>query len=419
MALDKGGIARQIALPTKERQRGALLPQRAVDVDEDDVELELEDEDLVVVDARAARAAPPALPVPPAPPSSALPTLPLPTPLEVSVEFEVPPDSSRGSSSRGSASLVEPPRPRLLTPVDHRVADDVAGECLASIAEVTARHRVPLSITPTTVPPPPRRDEPDPDLFDTAVRIPRAKLPAVTAPPFVRSPAPPRSERVSSVFSRGAEPPTSSAAVAVPASTADFTRENKASVAPVSMSTMPAGTAGATVIVVHKPPRTAWIAAAAVGGALLAVLAMRAVTSFDGSTPAKASANASAPPPPVSTQVVAPPAPEPPSSAAVVRFSEDQAVAIPAQAPAQPASAGASKPATHPVAHVAAAKPAPKVAAPPRMPDGSYGLTRSEPTPAAPVHPTATTTIAAPPPGKRALTPEQQLAEAQLKASMK
>jgi hypothetical protein len=54
----------------------------------------------------------------------------------------------------------------------------------------------------------------------------------------------------------------------------------------------------------------------------------------------------------------------------------------------------------------------------PALPDGSFGLGRAETTPAPP--PLSLTAPApAPEPRKRALTPEQQLAEAQLKASMK
>jgi hypothetical protein len=52
------------------------------------------------------------------------------------------------------------------------------------------------------------------------------------------------------------------------------------------------------------------------------------------------------------------------------------------------------------------------------LPDGSFGLGRAETTPATPP-PSLTAPAPAPEPRKRALTPEQQLAEAQLKASMK
>jgi hypothetical protein len=58
----------------------------------------------------------------------------------------------------------------------------------------------------------------------------------------------------------------------------------------------------------------------------------------------------------------------------------------------------------------------------PALPDGSFGLGRGDTTiaaaPSSP--PSLTSTPPAPePPRKRVLTPEQQLAEAQLKASMK
>jgi hypothetical protein len=57
----------------------------------------------------------------------------------------------------------------------------------------------------------------------------------------------------------------------------------------------------------------------------------------------------------------------------------------------------------------------------PALPDGSFGLGRETTTAAAPSPPASlTATPPAPePPRKRVLTPEQQLADAQLKASMK
>jgi hypothetical protein len=367
-----------------------LLPRKVVT--EDDVELELEEDDLLPVESA------PALPRPrpPAPPMRAR-------------AATIPPISRRA--------------------IDERVANDVAGECLASIAEVTSRHRIPLSVTPTTVPPPPlsRSEEHGVDvsldeLFDTAVRPPRAsaRLPAVTAPPFVRTPAhaAASSSRIpaatsSSAVTRGAPPP--------------MERAPKASDAPVSV---PVRAPEATVIVVREPPRTAWIVAAAVGGAILAVGGMRTLASSN-DAPAPITTTAAAATPVVKdTPLVAPPPatvapPERPPSGAVVSFTEPVAIKVPSPASSAPSTVPSATAKAQPQAQ---APSKPKAPPPPKLPDGSYGLTRGD----APGKPAPAPTLAPPAPKSeppkseaastsrpRALTPEQQLAEAQLRASMK
>jgi hypothetical protein len=237
--------------------------------------------------------------------------------------------------------------------------------------------------------------------------------------------------------------------------------ERKAgSVAPVSFSERPHEP---TVIVVRERPRAAWILAAAAMGALGAIAATRFLAApADDHAPAAVAATqapiaappstvvvppgviataataalarpetpAAAPPPPVTGAVTAAsahahPASAPTSSAAIVHFGDDQGVAIKAPAPqprrpAPPSTASGAAPAS---------KPAPPARAPlgPALPDGSFGLGRADNTPA-PAAPSLTATAPSAPlvastsadvPRKRALTPEQQLAEAQLKASMK
>jgi hypothetical protein len=212
------------------------------------------------------------------------------------------------------------------------------------------------------------------------------------------------------------------------------------SMAPVSFASSPAPRmADPTVIVVRGRPRAAWIVAAAAAGALLALGAMRlAMPSGSDRAAAQAQAPLAAMPLPGPTTAPAPavvvaaprlavtPPPAASASAAIVSFGEDEGVAIhatlrkPAAAPAAPASTATTSPASH----TTAPRP-PSVG--PALPDGSYGLagldtstasTSPAPAPLVPFASTAPATTNSPP-RKRALSPEQQLAEAQLKASMK
>lgn len=192
------------------------------------------------------------------------------------------------------------------------------------------------------------------------------------------------------------------------------------SVAPVSISREPGAPHEPTVIVLRERPKLAWIVAAASLGALAAIAVTRllaapapaASVNADEHAPSVNAAAATTAPPsaavvlPVATPVAsaAPVASVAPSaSVAVVRFGEDQGVAIPRR----------------PVAPPGAARPAPRTPkqAPlgPALPDGSFGLGHVDTLPSLTPAP-----VAAPPEPakKRVLTPEQQLAEAQLKASM-
>ncbi len=208
------------------------------------------------------------------------------------------------------------------------------------------------------------------------------------------------------------------------------------SVAPVSSDRTPSP----TVIVVRERPKAAWVIGAAAIGAVVAVLASRLVMTVDGpgARPAAASpptltsaappvlavppANVVAPAAPSVAPPASPPAwgsPSPSPSPEVMRFGDDQGVAF--KAPPRPPVAGPVTPA--PVA--ASTAPRPRAAAlGPALPDGSLSLGASPSTPARPSSAAAAPSPPPPPPPPekkpaRVLTPEQQLADAQLKASMK
>jgi hypothetical protein len=352
---------------------------------------------------------------------------------EVEVELEaedlIPVEEDRASSppsTRDDRSNRAETRPRRGTvpPVSYRVLDeaveeDVAGECLKSIAaEVDAsgafRSSGRLRAAPRvwTVPPP-ALPAPSP--------VSASRLPAVTSPPFVRTQATP-----SPIFARTSEPPsapqsaapsTSKAFASPPSSSSSSvvpaappssdkltTVRNASSLPPVSLGNTPEP----TVIVVRERPKAGWIIAAAMIGAVCAVFGTRLVGSA--SVEEHAGANASAPPPAVTsvttiaTALVAPP----PSSAkppSIVRFDDDQGVAIPALQSSTSASAAAKTARPTPRPTHAPASAASQAAPPPATP------TPPPPAPAAPAAVEA--------PKKKVLTPEQQLAEAQLKASMK
>jgi hypothetical protein len=202
------------------------------------------------------------------------------------------------------------------------------------------------------------------------------------------------------------------------------------SVAPVSAERSPSP----TVIVVRERPKAAWVIGAAAIGAVCAVLASRLVMSPDAPAP---SAGAVSPPTlpsvaapvlPAPPAVAAAPAPVAPSAApqasvAIMRFGDDQGVAFKAP-PRPPAAATTGAPAAPPPPVAAAPAPRPRASAVgPALPDGSLSLgatPTAQPTPAR-ISAPASPAPPAPPPEKkpRVLTPEQQLAEAQLKASMR
>ncbi|MBX3213737.1 MAG: hypothetical protein KF850_16985 [Labilithrix sp.] len=233
------------------------------------------------------------------------------------------------------------------------------------------------------------------------------------------------------------------------------------SVAPVAVAS-----AEPTVIVVRDRPRTAWVVAAAAIGALAAVTVMRfGAPSGATLTPGGRATEVVAAPPGAAlisggratevvaaAPVVAPPSaagslPAPASShslaaaagkgepaAAIVDFGGQDGVSIALSAPAEPsASAPSSAPApVGATSRAEAARPSPKPAArparpsrpkapsPATLPDGSLDLASSGGSPAptaAPSPAAAPSPSPAAPTRKRALTPEQQLAEAQLRAA--
>lgn len=385
--------------------------------------------------------------------------------------------------------------PPSMRPIDEAMEDDVAGECLASIAKEAASHSriraVAKRASPSGASAPPHARE----ALGSSYTIPAAaKLPSVTSPPFVRGSTAP-GVRDSSVFARTSSS-TPRMPAALPAATPKIAAvaEKEAgvaagSVAPVAISVTPSerprdGEPRAiepTVIVLREKPKAGWIVAAAAVGALCALAIVRLVSPpvpddrFSTTTIATAVMQGpTLPPPPLPTSLLpinpmlqngTPPAPPstpaatataaaPSTTGAVVRFGDDQGVAIGvapksntsnAAAPSNGAPAKAAAPAKVPFAP----KPVKPVKNGP-LPDGSIPLGQGEsksaaapasspPTSASQAEraaqaalassilPAATTTTAAPaapeppapPARKRSLTPEQQIAEAQLKASMK
>ncbi|HEY8078995.1 MAG TPA: hypothetical protein VIF62_32910 [Labilithrix sp.] len=308
----------------------------------------------------------------------------------------------------------EPPTTRFRAPVllrasveiDEDVEDDVAGECLATIAAESSKIP-PMSVTASTVPSPPssrleRASIPPPSSEAALASAPR--LPAPSPPPFVRTSsgsfaaAPssggalePQRDSKPSIFTRTSASPPDATPVT--------------SVAPVAMST--ATPREATVILLRERPKTAWIVASAGIGALCALVVTRLVSSAP---------DAPQPAPPVAA--IAEPAPSP--TAASIKFDDEDGLSIPAPiatasttnairsvpAPRTFAPPRVATPSVAASAHVVALKPS---ATPAKLPDGSIPLgaksaATPEPPPAVP---------------KKPLTPEQQLAEAQLKASMR
>lgn len=206
--------------------------------------------------------------------------------------------------------------------------------------------------------------------------------------------------------------------------------QSGSSVAPVAVAS-----AEPTVIVVRDRPRTAWVIAAAAIGALAAVTAMRFAS------PREATAAAPAMTTPAAGN--APPAPAPAPASAVVQFGEEDGVSIdvpvPASsAPVSSAHAAALASAVAAPSHVARpatqssrerspgarpSRPLPRtstssVSAPTPLPDGSLGLASTGTAPVTTAAPAlAPLPVPQPPARKRVLTPEQELAEAQLRAA--
>jgi hypothetical protein len=199
-----------------------------------------------------------------------------------------------------------------------------------------------------------------------------------------------------------------------------------------------------TVIVVRERPKAAWFFAAVALGALGAIGGSRLLGPHAATAPALAATApvlaATAPVLAAAAPVLAaaaaevPAAPPVASSSSsesrdlppvVMRFGDDQGVAINAMpaAPSVSGSASSARPSPSPGAARPATRSAARPATPstrlgPALPDGSFGLGGSE-TPAATKSAAPAPPAPAAPTPRRGLTPAQELAEAQLKASMR
>ncbi len=297
----------------------------------------------------------------------------------------------------------------------------------------------------------------------------RARLPRVCPPPFHSSPSllpsrpsvPGVAEVAELVDADAAE--TLPVPARVPASvrrlaeararaTTPFARTSPEGRAPAqsapSVAPVAVASAEPTVIVVRDRPRTAWVVAAAAIGALAAVTVMRfgapsgaTLTPGGRATEVVAAAPVVAPPSAAgslpalaSSHSLAAAAGKGEPAAAIVDFGGQDGVSIALSAPAEPSvSAPSSAPApVGATSRAEAARPSPKPAArparpsrpkapsPATLPDGSLDLASSGGSPAptaAPSPAAAPSPSPAAPTRKRALTPEQQLAEAQLRAA--
>lgn len=438
-------------------------------------EVELDDDDLVLVDDAAplARSAPA-----PARRASS-------------------PGSSGSSSRSGVRAAAARPYASALPPgsrrvLDEQIEEDVAGQCLASIAAATSSEHVTHQRSSSHI----RAALASADVPSPRTAPPESRgqrLPSVSAPPFLRTTTTTYSVPIAAARRddarlagapeapgiRESQPPpaafvrrsTPAVAFPFPSSSAMLpaaapSQATHVSVAPVSMPSVAPVAQEPTVILVRERPRSIWILGAAAVGALVAVAAMRFVpvslerpavepsaaaaqpqaastalpsTAVTAPVAASAAAPISLPlvvplPAAASAALTAPavaaaPSSSPPSSSppsspgAVMHFAEDQGVAI--SVPAAPAAAPRktiTQPAASPAPRPAAVAPARAPSMGAALPDGSFGLGRSDTTTAAappPPTPAAPPPEPPPPPRKRVLTPEQQLAEAQLKASMK
>lgn len=329
---------------------------------------------------------------------------------------------------------------RLVTPRD-QFEEDVAQECLESIAAATSRvvgvvRRPSLSdsFPASIVPPAPLLPRFDTSVDDLLADVPLPQFELSDTDETTRRPA--LSSSSSMPISRDSVPgvlPVPSAPMSVSSlPTPVFSRTTSSpnlpaasSIAPVAMNSTP-GPVEPTVILVRQPPKAAWVVAAAFLGAACALLGMRVLTQkADGPQTIVLTA-----PPPPATQAQAPAAQPvaPPPPPATVRFNDEQGVAV----IAAPTTTVSAAPAPKPVVTTASIKTStPSASKPaslgPKLPDGSMALTKAPvaPAPQAPppvvkAAPEKSEPAAAPPPSqKRKLTPEQELAEAQLKASMK
>lgn len=210
-------------------------------------------------------------------------------------------------------------------------------------------------------------------------------------------------------------------------------REVTGSISPVALANADADgkRETGTVIVMHPPrARAPWVIASAAVGALVAA----AVMHFASPTPAPSTTTAREAPETIANAPIVAPISRPAASSAtapasVVQFGEADAIKVTTAPAAAPAPAPAPKPAAHVAAAPKPAKPAapPRVSAPISMPDGSLGLannsstTTTAPAASSPksAAPLPATSSAAPARKPLPMTPEQELAEAQLRAALR
>lgn len=389
---------------------------------EDEI-LELADEDLVVLADSGAQA-----------PEQLARTV----PKRALAKASLPPVSSRSSQSVPAAVPSAAQSRRFLRP-DERVEEDVAGECLASIAAETRSRGGLLVRTPREL------DvdldvEVDVELLHTPARAP---LPPLSAPPPRPSVPWARESAPGGPFARTSPSSSRGVPVAAPSFPPSLPSvPSYDSVAPVSAASG-ARVHEPTVIVLREKPKRAWYVGSAVVGAACALVAMRLVaTSSAAPRPPATNVSASVSPNVTvaqATPLAVTPAASPAPSAApvtVIRFDETQGVAItvptaapppvvpavhaPPHPPAEPPTKSAPPVATAAALAVAPKPPVskPTPTASTKLPDGSFSLGGSDtvaPTPA----PRPAPAPAPAPARKGPLTPEQELAEAQLKASMR
>jgi len=323
--------------------------------------------------------------------------------------------------------------------------DDVAGECLASIASIASSDAVEAvtdvpareSVNPRPLTPPTTRRSGAPPSSRPFV-APWSRLPTVTAPPFSRpAPLTQRSSREVTPVStgltarRGSAPSAPSAFArrssphleqGVVTNETRGTSSASGSIAPVSMGQ--ADLAPQTVVIVRERPKARWVIGSAALGAVAALLAARfagGVGGSDEATPAPAQVATTT----IATAVVAAgTAPAPSVSVRVVRFDESEGVEIPRPVPpATPAATLSLAPAAAAPVTSPASTP---VSAAPVSATVSHASSSPSPASASPAsashHPRVappSPSPVAPPPARRPLTPEQELAEAQLRASMR
>jgi hypothetical protein len=328
----------------------------------------------------------------------------------VAIPTPPPPESVIVPVSRSR----QPSSPRLVWDAD--AENDVADECLASIAAETEKVRLsdPFILSSvSSVPPPPR---PERERKDVVSLLRPAPVAHALAPVKIPKPnPPPRSPSASALWARNSN--TTETRPSLPSLFARKTPD--AASAPSSVATssvfpsvppvaFPSDAPRAeknepTVILLRERPRGAWVFGSAAIGALCAVTAMHFLGQWatpPAPPPPTVVTMAAAPPataitPPVAVEATPAPAAEPKQEAKpiptvkltppVVRFNDDQGVSI-------------AKPKAKPVAAPAKA---------PLVPDSA---TAAKVDPAPPPPP--------PPKPKKPLTPEQELSEAQLKAAL-